>query len=59
MLAEPIGEARNDRPGDQSDGGSGRQNYADLRGPEPALMKKRRQEWGRDPEGRKQRAVKK
>jgi hypothetical protein len=24
VLAEPISEARNDRPGDQSDGGSGR-----------------------------------
>ena len=57
VLAEPICEARNDRPGDQSDGGSRRQHRADLRRPEPALMKKRGQEWGRDPERREHRAV--
>jgi hypothetical protein len=57
MLAEPICEARNDRPGDQSDGGSRREHRADLRRPEPALMKKRGQKWGRDPERREHRAV--
>ena len=59
MLAEPICEARNDWPGDQSDGGSRREHRADLRRAEPALMKKRGQEGGRDPEGREQRAVEK
>ena len=58
MLAEPISEARNDRPSDQSDGGSRREHRSDLGGPEPALMKKRGQEWGRDPEGREHRGVK-
>ncbi len=49
MLAEPISEARNDRPGDQSDGGSRGQHRADLRRLEPALMKKRGQEWRATP----------
>jgi hypothetical protein len=57
VLAESIGEVRNDRTGDQSDGGSRRQHRADLRRPEPALMEKRRQEWGRDPERREHRPV--
>ena len=57
MLAEPISEARNGRPGDQSDGGSRGQHRADLRRPEPALVKERGQEWGRDPERREHRAV--
>jgi hypothetical protein len=30
VCAKPICEARNDRPGDQSDGGSGREHRADL-----------------------------
>ena len=59
MLAEPICEARNGRPDDQSDGGSRGQHRADLRRPESALMKERGQEWGRNPEGREQRAVEK
>jgi hypothetical protein len=59
VLAEPIGESRNNRPGDQSDSGSRRQHRADLGGAKPALMKKRGQEWGRDPERRKHCAVEK
>jgi hypothetical protein len=48
-----------DRPGDQSYGGSRRQHRADLRRSEPAHMKKRGQEWGRDAERREHRAVEK
>jgi hypothetical protein len=59
VLAEPICEARNDRPDDQSDAGSRSEYRADLRGPESALMKERGQEWGRDPEGGEQRAIEK
>jgi hypothetical protein len=59
VLAKPIRKARNDRAGDQSDGGSRRQHRTDLRRPEAPLMKKRRQEWGRNPEGREHRAVEK
>jgi hypothetical protein len=59
VLAEPIREPRNDRPGHQSDGGSRGQHRADLRRPKPALMKKRGQEWGRGPERREHRAVEK
>ena len=57
MPAEAISEATNDRPGNQSDGGSRRQHRADLRRPETALMKKRGQERRRDPEGREHRAI--
>ena len=59
MRAEPISDARNDRAGDQSDGGSRRQHRADLRRPEATLVKKRGQEWGRDAERREHRAVEK
>ena len=59
VLAEPVCEARSARPGDQSDGGSHGQHRADLRSSEPAFMKKCGQEWGRDPERREHRAVKK
>jgi hypothetical protein len=51
VLAEPICKARNGRPDDQSDAGSRSEHRADLRRPEPALMKEHGQEWGRDPEG--------
>ena len=57
MLAEPISEARNGRPGDQSDGGSRREHRADFRGPKTALVKERGQERGRDPKGREHRDV--
>jgi hypothetical protein len=59
VLAETIRKARNDWPSNQSDGGSRRQHSADFRRPEPALMEKRRQEWGRDTEGREHCAVEK
>jgi hypothetical protein len=59
VLAKPIREARNDRPCDQSDCGSSRQHGADLRGTKAALMEKRWQERGCDPEGCEHRAVKK
>jgi hypothetical protein len=59
VLAEPISEARNGWPGDQSDSGFRGQHRADLRGAKPAFMKKRGQERGRDPKGREQRAVEK
>jgi hypothetical protein len=57
VFAESICEARNGRPGDQADRGSRRQHCADPWRPEPALMKKSGQEWGRDPEGREHCAV--
>ena len=57
MLAEPIRKARNDRAGDQSDSGSRRQHRANFRRPKPALMEKRRQKWGRDPERREHCAI--
>jgi hypothetical protein len=57
VLAEPICEARNDRTGDQSDGGSRGQHRADLRRPEPAFMKERGQKRGRDAERREHRAI--
>jgi hypothetical protein len=57
VLSESVCEARNGRPDDQSNGGSRREHRADLRRPEPAFMKKRRQERRRDPEGRKHRSI--
>jgi hypothetical protein len=59
VLAKPIRKARNDRPSDQSDGGSRRQHRANFRRPKPALMEKRGQKRGRDTEGREHRAVEK
>ena len=59
VRAKPICEARNGRPGDQSNCRSRGQHRTDLRRPEPTLMKKRRQEWGRGPERREHRAVEK
>jgi hypothetical protein len=59
VLAKPIGESGNDRSCDQPDRGSRRQHRADLRGAKPARMKERGQEWGRNPERREHRTVKK
>jgi hypothetical protein len=59
VRAEPICQARNDRPGDQSDSCPRGQHRADLRGAKPALMQKRGQEWGCDPERCEHRAVEK
>jgi hypothetical protein len=59
LAALVICKARNGWPRDQSDGGSRCQHRSDLRRPEPTLMKKRGQEWGRHPECSEHRAVKK
>jgi hypothetical protein len=59
MFAKPISGARNDRPDDQSDSGSCRQHRADLRRPEPALMKKREEERERNTKCGEQCAVEK
>jgi hypothetical protein len=59
VLSKPIRKARNDWPSKQSDGGSRCQHGANFRRPQPALMEKRWQERGRNPEGRERRSIEK